>query len=711
LNRVRGALFGPALLAILLHLPAIGHDFVFDDRGAILENPLMTHVGDLPRLLVAPWWNTPRLPGTLYRPVTSASFAVDRALAGGFRPGWFHAVNVLLHGAMTWLVARLALLVLGSTTGALVAGLLFAVHPVHVEAVAGVVGRAEILAAGFAVAGLLLHRVALGRRGRTASLAAAAAPLAVLLAMLSKESALVAPALVWLLDRVAPSPEATPARRRTLYGAYLAAAAVALALRAAVLGGLGTGAAIPFVDNPAAAAGAVRGRLTALTCLVRYAVLLVWPARLAADYSFNQIPVAAGWGDPMVVAGLLVAMGVAGAGIVLLRRRSPAGFALLFVAIAMGLTSNLAVFIGTLLAERLMYLPSVGVCLLAGGLAARPRSPRSARVAVAVALAAAAAGAGRTWTRLPDWRDDFSLYRSAAVVSPRSARIRYNLGNAWLRRHDFHEAEAEYRQALTIYPAFADAQANLGMALLQQGRASEAIAPLSAAALRLPRDAEIAVNLGSGFRALGDAPRAEAEFRRALELDPGAATAWNNLGSLAMSRGDTRAALDAIGRAVALDPPFAVYHVNLGDALMAAGRKPEAVAQFELAARLDPGLPEARRGLGEAALDQGDSLTAEREFRAALEGDPPSARAANFLGYLSTRRGDARGAAVLYERALTLDPTLFDAHRSLGLLYESALGDPGRALDHFRKSIALAPDQPGADDVRRRIESLERRAP
>jgi len=100
---------------------------------------------------------------------------------------------------------------------------------------------------------------------------------------------------------------------------------------------------------------------------------------------------------------------------------------------------------------------------------------------------------------------------------------------------------------------------------------------------------------------------------------------------------------------------------------------------------------------------------AEREFRLAVGADPPSARAANFLGYILSQRGDARGAVVFYERALALDPTLSDAHRSLGLIYSSLLGEPGKALGHFRQSLALAPDQPGADELRKWIRDLERR--
>jgi len=704
----RAALALPAVLAIVLHLPALGHDFVFDDRGVILENPLMRDMGDLPRLVAAPWWAGAGRDAGLWRPLTIATFALDRALAGGFRPEWFHAVNILLHGVVTWLLTLVALDIGGGVVAALVTGMLFAVHPVHVEAVVGIVGRAELLAAAATLAALRLHRRALSSGGRAAVAATVLAPLAAFAAMLSKESAFVVPLLAWLFERAAPLPAGGARRRRSLWLGHGTALATALALRCVVLGGIGPPAGIPLVDNPAASAGPVDGRLTALACVTRYAGLLLWPMRLSADYSYDQIPIVRFPGDLRAVVGAILVVGVVALGIALLRRRPAAGFSLLFVAVTMTPVVNLAVFVGTLLAERLLYLPSAGVCLLAGCLVAPPRTARARKVAVAVVTALVVAGTARTWARLPDWRDDFALYRSAAEVSPRSARIRYNLGNAWLRQRRHAEAEAEYRRALEIYPVFADAQANLGMALLQQGRPAEALPILADAAARLPRNAEVAVNLGSAHRALGQADRAEAEFRRAIALDPEAATAWNNLGSMLLSRGEVNAAVAALERAVAAVPGAAIYHVNLGDGLRAAGRDDEALGEFDRAAGLDPGLGEARRAAGEAALIRGDADTAARQFAMALDADPPSARAANFLGFLAAGAGDGRAAAAYYERALAIDPTLSDAHRSLALLLAGVPGEQGRAAAHLRRSLEMDPNQTGADDMRRMLVDLER---
>jgi len=699
---------GP-LLVLLLYLPALRCGFVFDDLGVIGANPLMHDLRDLPRLLVSPYWNAPGRDRSLYRPLTTVSLALDRAVSG-MRPSWFHGVNLLLHAFATLLVTRLALRVLhGDGTGAALAGALFAVHPVHVEAVAGIVGRAELLAAIGVLTALLCHLRAQAAPPGRAGVWIGAAWLGCLLGLLAKESALAAPVLCLLAQTALPVPPSAALRRRriALYAGYVGAAFAYLAGRRAVLGALGVGASIPFVDNPAASAGPVDGRLTGVGTLVRYARLLLWPVRLSADYSYDQIPVIHSALDPRAVGGLLLIAGTIVGGLWLVRRAPACGFALLFMAASTALTTNIVLFIGTLLAERLMYLPSVGLCLLAGWALARPGRPAGRGAARFIAALVVLLLGSRTWARIPDWKDDLALYSSAALVSPRCARIRYNLGNAHLKTARYKEAADEYRAALSIYPGFRDARVNLAMALIQDRRPQEGLELLQIAARQTPRDADIAVNLGTAYKALGDLRSAEAEFRRALELDPRSARAWNNLGSIELPRGHVEAAIDDLTKAVSLDPDLAIYRINLADALNAASRPREAAEQFEAAYRLEPDLPEAHRGLGEVALGRGDHVAAESEFRIAAGANEPSARAANFLGYVLTLKGQFAEAAGQYERAIALDPGLADAHRSLGMIYAEQIKDRGRALDHLKASLRIDPGQSGADDVRRLIAALE----
>jgi tetratricopeptide (TPR) repeat protein len=215
------------------------------------------------------------------------------------------------------------------------------------------------------------------------------------------------------------------------------------------------------------------------------------------------------------------------------------------------------------------------------------------------------------------------------------------------------------------------------------------------------------VNLGSARRLLGDRKGARAEFEAAIALSSDAASAWNDLGSLLLAQGETAEAIRCLERAAQAQPEYALYRANLADAYNAAGRRDEARAQFEAAFRIDPSAPEAIRGRGELLLERGDAAKAEEAFRAAAAGRPPSPRAANFLGYLLARRGDRAGAIEAYEKAVRLDPSLWDAHRSLGLLYSGQAADRTRAIEHLRASLLLEPGQEGAADLRARLQALE----
>src|SRR6185295_8916479 len=191
----RQAALVAGLLAAIVAAPSIRNGFVADDRWVIAERPLLQHPPSLGAVLQEPYWAV-GFGGSLWRPIVLASYALDYRLGGS--PHWFHAVNVLWAGLAAALLTLLACRLADPLTG-LVTGLLFAVHPVHVEAVANVVGRAELMAAaGYAVALLCAVRA----ERRPAWLVGVA--LGAAFAITSKEIAVTLPAavvLVWLARR------------------------------------------------------------------------------------------------------------------------------------------------------------------------------------------------------------------------------------------------------------------------------------------------------------------------------------------------------------------------------------------------------------------------------------------------------------------------------------------------------------------------------
>jgi hypothetical protein len=420
------------LCAVVVYLGALWNRFALDDLPIIVTNPLVAHPSGIWRTFAAPYW-PPELGARLYRPLVIATYAFDRLVDGAV---WFHAVNLLWHAAVAVAVAALARRWTDDTgAGALVAGLLFAVHPVHVEAVANVVGRAELMAGLFTA---LAVYAALARERVGWSAAAWA------LGLLCKENAAVAPALIalgWLVGLARPDRRQVAQFATTwvlVGGAYTA-----------VYAAIGHGfvryetVAPMFVGQPP-----ITVRLTAVAAWADVARLLVFPLTLRVDYSPDERTVVTSPLDPRFVAGMLCAL-LWGALLVLAwkRGRRLEAFGLGWIGIALLPVANLIYPAGFYVAERTLYLPSAGLVLAAAATLARlPRQGLRLVAAVLVLL-----GGIRTFLRVPVWRDDASVTRSIIKDSPRSYVGHSRMAGVYLDRRDPAKALVEARIAAGIY--------------------------------------------------------------------------------------------------------------------------------------------------------------------------------------------------------------------------------------------------------------------
>ncbi len=419
-----------AACAVVVYLGALWNRFAVDDLPIIVLNPLVADVSGVWRAFAAPYW-PPDLGGHMYRPLVIAGFALDRLVDGA---PWFHAVNLLWHAAASVAVAAFARRWADSAV-ALVAGLLFAVHPVHVEAVANIVGRAELMAAFFTV---LAVYAALARE----SVGWSAAALGV--GLLSKENAAVTPALIawgWMLGL------SRPARRRMALflaswglvgGAYFA-------VRAAVrhpFAGYESIAPMFVGESP------LTVRLTAAHGLADVTRLLVFPLTLRADYSPAERTVVTSPLDPRFLAGVACAL-VWGALLALAwkRGRTLEAFGLGWVGVALLPVANLLFPAGFYLAERTLYLPSAGFVVAAAVWLARlPHKWLRPLVATLVLVAGL-----RTALRVPVWRDNERVTRSVIHDSPRSYVGPKRLTALFLDRHEPARAVAFARVAAGLY--------------------------------------------------------------------------------------------------------------------------------------------------------------------------------------------------------------------------------------------------------------------
>lgn len=607
-QRTAGALI-LVVACLLSYANGLAGDFTYDDKAIIRDNARIRSPASLSQVFTTPYFGGARGLGTGYRPLLLLSFAVQFWIHGASAVG-FHAVNVLLHCLVTLLFARFLLRLQVPDGVAFGAGLLFAVHPVHVEAVTSLVGRGETLAAAFVFGFLLLALLARAEQGRRPLLLAGALGLYAL-GVLTKESAAVAPALAflafWRLESGTAGQRVAGALRR---GAWLyAGSAVILAgmffLRRLVLGGvLKSRSFVIFeLENPLAPLPALERAANAAGILFRYVGRLVLPVRLSADESAWSIPVQRGLSLSGAVAVLLLGA-IAVAAVARERRQRDVAFGLLFFGVAFAPTANLLFPTGTIFAERLAYLPSAGFLLaLASVVLDRPAGPVP-RFRVAAFFAIALAFAARTVARNLDWKDDRSLFEATVASSPGSAKAHYNL--AWLSAQAgrLPEALRHYREATRIYPKYFDAWAG-------RGTVEQRMNDLAAAEKSFERSLEVAPAYENGFFRLGvvrekrgDLGGAERAFADGLKRNPNSPPLAYRLAIVRSRLLRETAEADWL-RAIEIARGAAPFRAGYAEWLRSQGRPREAAREAREALRRNPREVAALRVVADSRRDEG----------------------------------------------------------------------------------------------------------
>jgi tetratricopeptide (TPR) repeat protein len=489
-------------------------------------------------------------------------------------------------------------------TVAVGAALLFAVHPMHVEAVAGIVGRGETQAAALTMLSLLLALRFADRTARFRGLLMAGALAAYLLAVLTKESAAVAPALLllalaWKAEGGAGRRAASAVARGWAYATGCAAMLGAVfGARALVLGGAlrASGTGIFELENPLASLSAGARSANACAILFRYLGRLALPLRLSADESAWSIPVlgsrdAVFWAAPLLLAALALASAWR-----LLRRgdvapepRRAAALGLLFFLGAFLPTSNLLFPTGTIFAERLAYLPSAGVCLAAAA-AIAGRTPVDSRLPpgrLALLSAVALLLAARTIVRNPVWQSDESLFTNMVRVAPASAKAHYDVAYMSVAEGRVPDGLAEYRRATEIYPRYWDAWAGLGHCERLLGRLEESERAYAESVRIQPVYENGWFGLGVTREARGDDDGAERAYLTGLRRVPQSLPLAYRLAVL-LSRERRPAAIHAWHRALAIEPGSLPSRVGYAEWLLSSGRTDEARREIAETLRMAP---------------------------------------------------------------------------------------------------------------------------
>jgi hypothetical protein len=547
------------LVAALVYANSLGNRFAYDDVAIIENNPTIQTLEALPKAVVSPYWPGPSGANmALWRPVTTAALGLQYIVGGG-SPFIFHITNVLLHATVSVLVVVL-LGHLMSAPGALVAGLVFAVHPVHTEAVANIVGVAELISALAMLAACLVHVRGGEASGWRTSLAIG---LLYAIGFGAKESAVTLPGLILLVDaaRERLSIRDVPAYFVRRWRAYFTMFVVAIGLLTVRLEILGS------VANPTAPLGSdllleIPRIWTLGEIWTHYFRLWILPLELSSDYAPNVIPISWGW-HTVNVAGVAAVLAVLSGAFAAWRRASlgpgspsarAAAFGVVWFGIAISPISNTLFLSGVLLAERTLYLPSVGLAAGVGWLfakAARER-PRLAAVMLVLVLLA---GSVRTWIRNPVWQDNSALFTAMLRDFPHSGRSQWMLADNFIEGDQISEGLLAFRAAANLLDSHYSLVTHVASRLVDLGRYDGADRLLGMAIMDQPTF-QAAYALRADVRAgLGDAQGAERNARIALALYPADPIRLNILAWALASRGAWDEAAESRMRADEMDMP------------------------------------------------------------------------------------------------------------------------------------------------------------
>ncbi|WP_414661616.1 tetratricopeptide repeat protein [Horticoccus sp. 23ND18S-11] len=615
--------FALILMATLVaYFPALTGDFLWDDAGHVTHPSLQSWSG-LGRI----WFEVGAT--QQYYPLLHTAFWIEHRLWGDATTG-YHLVNVLWHATSACLL--IAFLRRLAIPGALLAGLVFALHPVAVESVAWIAEQKNTLSTVFYLtAALAWLRFEDDRRpGRYA-----VASLWFLAALLTKTVTATLPAALlvvawWRHGRMSWRGEVRPLL--PWFGAGLGAGLVTAHLEATQIGASGADFAL----------GGIERVLLAGRVVWFYLGKLLWPADLTFFYPRWTIDATIAWQWLFPMAALLLL-----AALVWWRRRdrAPLAAALLFGGTLFPVLGfvNVYPFVFSYVADHFQYLASIGmIAFLTAGATrgfARLAWPRWSGPALAAAVLMILGTL--TWRQSGQYRDVFALYESTLARNPSSWAAHLNLGTAWDDAGEPEKALPHLQQALALKPGRPETLNTLGNVLNRLGRASEAL-PLLEQAVRLqPRFAAAHNTHGAALMTLGRADDGIAAFRRALDLNPKLTPARVNLGWALGNQGRVAEAVAQFEQAHRLQPELADVEFKWALILALHDRVAEALPHFERAVALQPDNPEARHALGRALLAFGRNAEAAAHFQEALRVAPQHAGARAGLERLGRRHPNA----------------------------------------------------------------------
>ena len=718
-------------LTLAAYWPVLGHGFVAYDDGDYVTQNAQVQAGLTWEGVV---WAFRSGEAANWHPLTWLSHMLDAQLYG-LSPVGHHLTSLLLHLANTLLL----FLLLRALTGrewpsAFVAGL-FALHPLHVESVAWVAERKDVLSAFFflltlaayasyasARTGTLANTVAPGAKSLSGKkpLASPVAPpspararrfyvlalVLFVLGLMSKPMVVTLPCVLLLLDwwplrRMEFS--AGGGVRKTLLPLLLEKVPflVLTALSSTVTMLVQQGAATSWKDY-----GLSQRLANAMASYAKYLGKAFWPIDLSIFYPHPFVNRADRWSSGQIVLAVLFLAAVSG--LALWRARREGWFLVGWFWYLGMLVPVIGIFQvgGQAMADRYTYLPLIGIFIgVVWGL--DHWLSRSRQVATIIGVLAILACAGLTRRQVTFWQDDFALFEHALTVNERNATAHGNLALAFTKKGDYERALKHCQAALEADPSDWLSWHVKGAIDVAMGKPQEAIRNFETALRWRPESAETWFQLGDACANLSMLPDAIDHYRAALRLKPDMVAAHNNLGVAFVLQGRRDEAAKEFTEAARLDPKAPDKYYNLGTTLADSGKFKEAEAPLTEAVRLRPDYVEALAALAGVLTGEGRAAESEARLRDAERLCPNTAEARFKLGNALLTSGFTNQSAVAFAAAARLEPNLAKAllNAAQSLLehgqFDDALArlravvrlEPGNAEGHERLGLLLASQQ------------------
>ena len=680
------------------------------------------------------------------RPVGNISFALNYYFHG-FDVWGYHVVNIIIH-----ILTGIVLYAFFKTTLslpsvklpdhqahviALLAAMLWLVHPIQTQSVTYVVQRLNSLSALFYLLSLWLYtKGRITERTETKWRWFACAGLSWVLALGCKQIAATQPFFVFLYEWYFFQDCSTDWLKRNLKYVFLLL--FLFSVVALLYLGLKPVEKMEAIGDYARKEFTYTQRVLTQPRVVIYYLSLIFfphPSRLNLDHDF---PLSHSLIDPVSTSiSVVVIFSLLALAFILAKRERMISFCILWFFGNLVIESSiipLAIFF-----EHRNYLPSMMVCLIPVLLVFRYLKMEWLKIGLLSAVIIILA----VWTyqRNDVWKSPLAMWTDVVKKSPNKERGHTNLGLALAKQGELDEAIKHYHKALLINPDYVEAYNNLGATLVRIGHIDEAIEQYKKAlkinpyfvdaynnfgaalgklgniadaieyykkALQIdPLFVKAYNNLGSALAKIGNTDEAIVHYQKALQIDPLFVEVYNNYGVLLNDRGETNQAIEQYNKALQIKPDFVKAHKNLGFVLAKQGKVDAAIEHYQKALQFEPDNAEILFNMGDALTRQGKVEQAINNLKKALKINPDYAEAHSNLGGMYIQQANIEKAIYHSQEAIRLDPQLAEAHNSLGIAYIQA-GNLVDAIKHFREAIELKPDFEMAENNLRRALAIQK---